>query len=217
MTLPYYHIKHIKRIRDEGKTLREIAEPLGTSRQRIHQILVKHYGTAKPQGPITAITTHTLVIYGYYPIMLYSLEKRGVIKKVGYGRWELDTLDKIREYRRCVVCGKELGKGKRHYCSTACYLKSLKHRYMNLPEDKKKAHAELVKRWLREHPERASEIRRKASIKYYMKHRIYKHLQFDSIIPIKYGEKLEKYPYQTRVIRKEDIKLQDQLQKQQVS
>jgi len=209
MTLPYYYIEHIKRIRDEGKTLSEIAGPLGTSRQRIHQILVKHYGTTKPQGPITAITTHELAIYGYYPVMLYSLRKRGIIKKIGYGRWELDTLDKIREYRKCVICGEGLGKGRSRYCSHLCYLKSLEHRYMHMSKDEKRAHLEAVRHWFREHPERIREIQRKANIKYRIKRHEYKHLQFDSIIPIKYGEKLEKYPYQIRIIRKEDIKLQD--------
>ena len=69
----------IKALRDQGHTLQVIADKCGVSRQRIHQILVKQYGSTK--GDNTFVTREAAArLLGTSPTTLRYLEKKGKVK-----------------------------------------------------------------------------------------------------------------------------------------
>jgi len=199
---------YIKTRRDEGATLQNIAEEIGRTRERVRQILVEHYGTADVEGEV--LTTKQLIeLTNYSGTTLYKLYRKGIITKIGkgrlgIGRWPLETLNIILEYRRCKICDKPLGKGKGVYCSEACRVEAGK--YKNRPEAQKKAQVERTQCWQKAHPERYREICNQATKRYLLKQKCYLYQRFDLIIPILIKEEeMERYPYQATIIQKEAI------------
>ena len=126
---------YLKQRRDAGASLKEIGDEVGRTKQGIHQILVKHYGTADSEGTLSTSQLLEQVGCSYYT--LTSLRKVGAISQVSPGRWKLGTLDILLELRKCKICGKSVGKQRRTYCSAACRAEGRKYKY--LPEWRKKA------------------------------------------------------------------------------
>ncbi len=139
---------YLKQRRDAGASLREIGDEVGRTKQRMHQILVKHYGTADSEGTLS--TSQLLEQVGCSSYILYNLRKEGIISQVSSGRWKPETLDIILELRKCKMCGKPVGKYRRTYCSTACRVEGKKYKYW--PEWRKKVRRERIRRKNREHP-----------------------------------------------------------------
>ena len=139
---------YLKERRDAGASLREIGDEVGRTKQRIHQILVKHYGTADSEGTLS--TSQLLEQVGCSSYTLFTLRKVGIISQVSSGRWKPETLDIILELRKCKMCGKPVGKYRRTYCSTACRVEGKKYKYW--PEWRKKVRRERIRRKNREHP-----------------------------------------------------------------
>ena len=133
---------YLKQRRDAGASLREIGDEVGRTKQRIHQILVKHYGTAEGEGTLSTSQLLEQVGCSYYT--LHNLRKEGVISQVSRGRWKPRTLDIILELRKCKICGKPVGKHRRAYCSAACQVEGEKYKY--LPEWRKKVLRERTRR-----------------------------------------------------------------------
>jgi len=139
---------YLKQHRDAGSSLRQIGNEVGRSKQRIHEILVKHYGTADSEGTLS--TSQLLEQVGCSVYTLRNLRKEGIISQVSKGRWKPETLDIILELRKCKMCGKPVGKQRRTYCSAACEVEAQKYKYW--PEWRKKVQRERTRRWNREHP-----------------------------------------------------------------
>jgi len=133
---------YLKQRRDAGASLKEIGDEVGRTRQRIHQILVKHFGTADDEGTLS--TPQLLEQVGCSVYILNNLRKEGVISQVSWGRWKPETLDIILELRKCKICGKPVGKNRRFYCSAACEVEGAKYKYW--PDWRKKAQREQTRR-----------------------------------------------------------------------
>ncbi len=145
---------YLKQRRDAGASLRQIGNEVGRTKQRIHEILVKHYGTADSEGTLSTSQLLEQVGCSYYT--LHNLRKVGAISQLSRGRWKPETLDIILELRKCKICGKPFGKQRRTYCSTACEVEAQKYKYW--PEWRKKVQRERTRRYTREHPEQIKEI-----------------------------------------------------------
>jgi len=139
---------YLKQRRDAGASLKEIGDEVGRTKQSIHQMLVRHYGTADSEGTLS--TSQLLEQVGCSVGTLYSLRKEGAISQVSNGRWKPETLDLILELRKCKICSKPVGKYRSIYCSAACKIEGEKYKYW--PEWRRNIHHERARRWNREHP-----------------------------------------------------------------
>lgn len=199
---------HIKERRDTGATLQQIADEVGRTRERVRQILVEHYGTADIQGQLLT-TTQLAKLAGCSQNFVATLRREGIISRVAWGRWSLETLDIILERRRCKMCGSPRSKGRLVYCSEPCQIEAAK--YKNRPEAQKKTHSECVRRWQREHPERYKEIQRRAIRSYQLRQHQFFHQRFSLLIPVNLDnipiiQKEETmYPYKATIIQKETV------------
>ncbi len=68
---------YLKQRRDAGASLKEIGDEVGYTKQRVHEILVKHYGTADSEGTLS--TSQLLEQAGCSYYILHNLRKEGVI------------------------------------------------------------------------------------------------------------------------------------------
>jgi hypothetical protein len=200
-------VEHIKRHRDAGLTLQAIGNEFGVTRERIRQILVKQYGSTESAAfaPGTHLTTSDLKTMVPKHV-IWALQHKGIITPLSYGRWPLDTLDKINQNaKRCKLCSELiLEKHRLAYCCNACAQKSKKHYYLRWTEEQKERHKANVTRWKRNHPERQREIDRKAGRTYYRRHHGLKYLKFTSIILIQ-EETMEEYPYEAKIVTKQQV------------
>ena len=133
---------YLKQRRDAGASLKEIGDEVGHTKQRIHKILVKHYGTADSEGTLSTLQLVEQV--GCSEAILYNLCKEKAISQVSRGRWKPETLDFILELRKCKICGKPVGKYRTIYCSAACEVEGRKYKYW--PEWRKKVRCERKRR-----------------------------------------------------------------------
>jgi len=138
---------YLKQRRDAGASLKEIGDEVGRTKQSIHQILVRQYGTADSEGTLS--TSQLLEQVACSSGTLYNLRKKGAISRVSPGRWKPETLDIISELRKCKICSKPVGKYRRIYCSAACKIEGERYKYWF--EWRKKIHRERTQRWNREH------------------------------------------------------------------
>ena len=152
-------------MRQSGATLDQVGSRFGITREGVRRLLTEHYGSTRVQDLLTAAELARLAGCSYSYID--KLKRRGVIqpaKVVGCGRtlWKPETIAAIIKYidrHRCPVCHQLLSSNRRVYCSWQCYLEA--HRYRNQPEEARRQHNEMVKRWLAEHPEKAKQIQQR--------------------------------------------------------
>lgn len=162
-------------MRQSGATLQQIAARFAVSRERVRQVLVRHYGSSRLQGLLGAAEIARYA--GCTQSYIHKLRRRGIIqpaKVVGRGRtlWKPETADTIiayRESQRCGVCDGALPSNHWVYCSEACRIEGQTHRYRNSPEQGRRLHNERVARWRRNHTEQAREIDRRKQRRYYAK------------------------------------------------
>jgi len=133
---------YLKQRRDAGASLKEIGDEVGRTKQRIHKILVKHYGTADSEGTLS--TSQLLKQLTCSATTLHNLRKERAISQVSLGKWKPETIDIILELRKCKICGQPVGKHRKTYCSTACEVEGRKFKYW--PEWRKKAKCERTRR-----------------------------------------------------------------------
>lgn len=166
-------IQIIKKQRDSGATLRQIGDEVGCSYENIRLQLIKHYGTAdieyKGRALLTTLQLANLVNCSI--TLIGNFYRRGVISPIAshYRLWLWDSkaVSILLRVRSCRICSRLLPKGKFVFCSYACRLEGGK--YKNRPEEQRKKHNELVRRWMREHPERTREIQDAAVKRYQAK------------------------------------------------
>jgi len=146
--------------RQAGASLQQIAECFGISRERVRQLLVRHWGSTRVSGLLTTAELQQLSHCNHAYVR--KLARRGVIKPAriigSKGRlWKPETVDIIVRYiasHRCPVCNRPLPSNHTVYCSRACYTEAYRHRYVKMSWQERKKHNERVRRWQKNHPKR---------------------------------------------------------------
>ena len=162
-------LEAMHQMRQSGATLEQVGSRFGITRQRVRQLMVKHYGSTRVHELLT--TTELCRLAGCTWKYIKKLRLRHVIqpaKVIGHGRtlWKPETVAAVIIYidrHRCPVCQQPVPSNRIVYCSRQCYLEA--RRYKNRPEEAKRRHDENVARWQAEHPEKAWEIRQRGQVK----------------------------------------------------
>ena len=141
-------------MRRAGATLQQIANRMGRTKERIRQILVNKYGSAKH----TLISTEQLYklsgISRYRVIEMYEANIIAPEKEweTSIGRhllWHPDTIVAIKEHlasrKLCKICGGPVPHSRRIYCSDECYREGHKYKYRD-PESRRK-HLECIRKY----------------------------------------------------------------------
>ena len=136
----------IFQMRQAGAPMREIAEKVGISKERVRQILTRNTGGTKHQW----FSTLQLCEEAKLPRnRVLELQKIGVITPAfawGIGKrhyllWAPEAVQAITNYYSthhfCQVCNKPLPKKRILFCSDACRQERHKYKYMTLEETKR--------------------------------------------------------------------------------
>jgi hypothetical protein len=136
----------IYEMRRSGAPMREIAEKIGRSKERVRQILVRGLGTTNHE----LLSTLQLCNQSGLPRnRIVELYQDGIIAPAtkwdagnrDYFLWEPETVQKISAYyqthRLCKVCNKPLPKNRILFCSDDCRHERHKYKYMT-PDEKKR-------------------------------------------------------------------------------
>lgn len=151
----------IPQMREGGHTLQAIGDVCGVTRERIRQILEEHYPNTAPLFFREGAAERLL---GFTAGRLSHLRGRGLInpKRRGkhwlYNKAELEKA-MLAYYHPCLMCGEITKRPK--YCEK-CGVERRRNYYPFLTPEQKREHNNLVRHWMREHPERIAEIQRKA-------------------------------------------------------
>jgi predicted nucleic acid-binding Zn ribbon protein len=133
-------------MRQAGSPMREIAERIGISKERVRQILTRNSGTTKHEWYSTLQLCEES---GLPRNRVLELQQLGIIKPIftwGVGKrhyllWSPKAVKDITDYYNthhfCRVCNKPLPKKRILFCSDACRQERHKYKYMTLEEKKK--------------------------------------------------------------------------------
>lgn len=166
-------------MRQSGATLQEIATHFGTSRERVRQWLVKHYGSTKIHPYLTTVDLARKANCDL--TYIYRLRRQGAISAVKVSGkkkllWDPEVAYIVTQYvrsRLCRVCKRPLPRDRWAYCSEECYTQffaeAQKHSYLRMSEPQKITHNQRVARWVKAHPQQARRIRVRGQQKYYAK------------------------------------------------
>jgi len=113
----------IAALRSQGKTLQQIGDQLGVTRERVRQVLSKHF----PECSIPPSTEEAAKKLGMsYRHFRRTAERLG-IRPIGRSRnrirWSPDVLPAIwtaYKLRSCRICGRDLAPNRSVYCSEEC-------------------------------------------------------------------------------------------------
>ena len=169
--------KRMWAIRQAGNTLQQVGNEFFITRERARVILQENYGTTKLLGLISfnqaekSLRTKYKVPCPTKTLVLLLCERIGIEPiKVGKCRhWftpsQIEKIAIILMARKsCKICGGVVPLPRQYYCSDRCLIEST--RYKNRSPEQRAKHIQYVRRWLLAHPEKAREMRRKASKKY---------------------------------------------------
>ncbi|MDO9333742.1 MAG: hypothetical protein Q7T57_04385 [Dehalococcoidales bacterium] len=136
----------IYEMRQAGAPMREIAEKVGISKERVSQILARNIGTTKHEW---FSTLQLCEESGLPRNRVLEIQKQGVITPAftrGIGKrhyllWSQETVKAITDYYSthhfCRVCNKPLPKKRILFCSDVCRQERHKYKYMTLEEKKR--------------------------------------------------------------------------------
>jgi len=136
----------IYEMRQTGAPMREIAEKVGISKERVSQILARNIGTTKHEWFSTLQLCEEA---GLPRNRVLELQKQGVITPAfawGIGKrlyllWSQETVKAITDYygthHFCRVCNKPLPRKRIFFCSDVCRQERHKYKYMTLEEKKR--------------------------------------------------------------------------------
>ena len=133
-------------MRRSGMTMREIAEKISRSKERVRQILVQNCGKTDHE---LLSTLQLCILSGLPRNRVMDLYLDGII--IPAAKWDAGTRDyilwpqeavlKIKSYyqnhRLCKVCNKPLPKNRIYFCSDICRRERHKYKHMT-PEEKKR-------------------------------------------------------------------------------
>ena len=127
----------IATLRSEGRTLQQIGDRLGVTRERVRQVLREHFPDCYPP-PSTEEAAKTL---GMSYRQFRNAAKRLGIQPVGRTRnriwWSLDALPVVRaaqKPRSCRICGRPLPSPRHVYCSEQCLGQGRRYANRSLPQ-----------------------------------------------------------------------------------
>ena len=127
----------IATLRSEGKTLQQIGDWLGVTRERVRQVLVEHFPDCSPP-PSTEEAARTL---GMSYRQFRSAAKRLGLQPVGRTRnriwWSLDVLPIVQAAQKpqsCRICGRPLPSPRHVYCSKQCLGQGRRYANRSLPQ-----------------------------------------------------------------------------------
>jgi len=114
----------IATLRREGRTLQQIGDRLGVTRERVRQVLREHFPDCQPP-PSSQGAARTLgMSYHQFRSVAERLGIRPIGRSVGK-IWRsphvLGTIGMAQEGVRCRICGGSLPSTRRVYCSKSCY------------------------------------------------------------------------------------------------
>ena len=149
-------IELLIRKRNEGKTLRQLAQMFDRSHEGIRQLLAK-YGP--PQ--VTLLPEETVASKLGCPVTwLARLRKDGIINPIKPGGHYLYSKEQVRqipslitETRKCQRCGKLRPPGSRRFCRE-CSQYRKKHRYGSLSPEAKAKYMKRFLAWRKANPDR---------------------------------------------------------------
>ena len=136
-------ITSIYAMRYSGATLRQIADRIGRTKERVRQILIENYGSTKHK---LVSTTQLCRLSGISWDRAMKLYHKRVITPLGEWDtgtghrflWSQTALKKIELYSDteiralCRICHCPVPKDRRCYCSEQCYKESQKYKYRSL-------------------------------------------------------------------------------------
>ncbi len=160
--------RQIANMRQQGYTLQEISDTVGVTRERIRQILWKHYRGIEP---LLVPEQKVARIIGCSTFTLQKLRKSGVINPRHSNYFYLYSRDDIEKatlvlQRSCPHCGKTLPmKHLGKHCSE-CKAESRRYNYPFLSDDARRRANERSKIWQKEHPKQSKVIVNRATKKY---------------------------------------------------
>jgi predicted Fe-S protein YdhL (DUF1289 family) len=138
-------------MRRSGAPMREIAEKVGVSKERVRQILSRNLGTTRHEW---LSTLQLCSMTGLPRNRIMELHGHGVIVPASnwdagsrhYFLWDAETVKTIIDYydthHLCRVCNKPLPKNRIAFCSDECRQECHKYKYMT-PEEKQRVLANI--------------------------------------------------------------------------
>ena len=157
----------IKRLREEGYTLSEIAKKGGVTKERIRQVISQFYPGTKPRVYAESKAASMLGISTY---KIGALRKQGLIHPKKYGRiyrYDKETLKEVRMAlsKPCRICGNPIPSGKLTLCDECSAMMKNPSKRLKLPGEREK-YNQSVNRWNKEHKEQSRLINKKSSSKF---------------------------------------------------
>ena len=152
-------------MRKSGSPMREIAEKVGISKERVRQILSRNLGTTKHEWLSTLQLCNET---GLPRNRIIELQEKGIVSpssrwgagKRHYFLWNADSVKIIADYYNnnhlCRVCNKPLPKNRIAFCSDECRQECHKYKYMT-PEEKQRVLAN-IRRYREKKRRQASEV-----------------------------------------------------------
>ncbi|MBA7704674.1 hypothetical protein ES703_113491 [subsurface metagenome] len=165
------HDGQIMAERQKGKPLEQVGSELGgVTRERVRQVLKKHYGTTEIR-----LLTETEVAgqLGVSRFLVARIRKGGIVKpqhfgvRYFYSQQDVEAVKKyIQEHALCPMCG-----GHKSISSRACSSCWHRHRWLLTDEEGRNKIRELHKSWQQRNPDRYKEIQSSARRKHRNKKR----------------------------------------------
>jgi transcriptional regulator with XRE-family HTH domain len=138
-------------MRHAGAPMREIAEKMGVSKQRVSQILARNDGSTRHEW---LSTSQLCAMTGLSRNRVLELHDKGIIvpaytwdiAKRQFSLWAADSVKTIATYydahHLCIVCNRRLPKHRIVFCSDDC--RRERHKYKNMtPEEKRRTLANI--------------------------------------------------------------------------
>lgn len=156
----------VKRLREAGYSLEQIAEKGGVTRERIRQIINKFYPGTKPKLLSERQVAKT---FGVSAPVIGNLRTRGVTHPVRIGnvyRYDEKTIEEVKTVlnRPCRICGNPIFPGNIKLCGKCSAMMGDWKLRLSLPGEREKL-KRSIKRWQETHIEEVRILRRKNTAK----------------------------------------------------
>jgi len=121
----------IATLRSEGKTLQQIGDLLGVSRERVRQVLAKYWPGCRPPPSGEEAAKMLGMSYRQFRAAVRTVGVQPISRTRSRMRWAPDVLPLISMAQKspnCYTCGWPLPSGRRVYCREQCYKEGIKHK-----------------------------------------------------------------------------------------